>query len=355
MKIILSFKPSKGIGGEGGKGKGAKGPLSPFSNHHIFKGELKMPYSSEPYLNIFDRDIDDDREEQIESLRKRKALFYRVKTIKSGDMLECEIYPIWIQRYEASRAKRVSKTRLAQRNLNDKNAKKLIIRIINTNFTADDLAVDLTYRGDLPNEDQARRDIQNYIRRIKDYRRKHGLPELKYVYVIEFDDTEGGRKRIHHHMIMNSMDRDVLEKLWGKGYANSRRLQPNEFGLEGIARYMTKDPRGTKRWSASRNLESPKVTIADHKVTKRRVEKIARYEDTAQDIFQKLYPGYAFNDIKIKYSDFVSGAYLYVRMRKSGAQKTNKFMQWLRLEEEHAGEKDGLFGRKNFRRPVLQE
>lgn len=314
-----------------------------------------MPFSSEAYLDIFDKDIEDSREEIFESLRKNKALFYRVKTIKSGNMLECEIYPVWLRRFEASRAKRASKTRLAQRNLNDKNAKKNLIRLVNTNFSEYDLAVDLTYRGYAPNEEQARKDIQNYIRRIKSYRKKHGLPELKYVYVIEFDETEGSTKRIHHHMIMNSMDRDVLEKLWGKGYANSRRLQPNEFGLEGIARYMSKDPKGTKRWSASRNLKRPKITVADHKMTKRKVEKIAKDENNSQVIFQKLYPGYAFNDIKVKYSDFVSGVYLYVRMRKDDVQKTKRILRWLRMEEDHAGEKDSLFGRQNYRQPILQD
>jgi len=260
-------------------------------------------------------------------------------------MPECEIYPVWLHREEAARAKREIGSRQAQKNLNDKNAKKTIIRKINTNFTDKDIAVDLTYKGMAPNEEQARRDIQNYIRRVKDYRKKHGLPDLKYVYVIEFDDTENSQKRIHHHLIMSSMDRDVVEKLWGKGYANSRRLQPNEFGLEGIARYITKDPRGNKRWCASRNLENPKITVADYKITKRKVEKIARNENCASDIFQQLYKGYVFNDINIKYSDFVSGAYLYVRMRREDISITKRFIQGLRLEKNYAREKNCLLSR----------
>jgi hypothetical protein len=281
-----------------------------------------MPFSSEIYLDIFDKAFEDGKEEKFENLRSKDIFTYRVKTIKSGKMLESEIYPLWKNRSEATRAKKEIESRKVQKNLNDKNAKKNIIRKINTNFTDEDLAIDLTYKGSPPDEEQARKDIQNYIRRVREYRRKNGLPELKYIYVIEFD-TDGKKKRVHHHMLMNSMDRDVAEKLWGKGYANARRLQPNEFGLEGIARYITKDPKGTKRWCASRNLQEPKITIADHKITKRQAEKIARNQNEAAAIFEKIYKGYKFNDINVKYSDYVSGAYLYARMRANEA-KENK-------------------------------
>jgi hypothetical protein len=283
-----------------------------------------MPFSSENYLDIFEKTFEDSEEEKFESLRSKDVFTYRVKTIKSGKMLESEIYPLWKSKGEVSKAKKIMETRKAQKNLNDKNAKKNIIRKINTNFTEEDLAIDLTYKGKPPDEEQARKDIQNYIRRVREYRRKNKLPELKYIYVIEFDVEGKGKKRIHNHMLMNSMDRDVAEKLWNKGYANCRRLQPDEFGLEGIARYITKDPKGAKRWCASRNLEEPKITIADHKITKRQAEKIAKNEIDAAAIFEKIYKGYKFNDIKISYSDFVSGTYLYARMRANKAIENKK-------------------------------
>jgi hypothetical protein len=274
-----------------------------------------MPYSSELYLDIFDKAYEDSREEKFESLRTKNIFTYRVKTIKSGNMLECEIYPIWKRKSEVSRAKKEMSTRKAQKNLNDKNAKKNIIRLMNANFNERDLAMVLSYKGKPPDENQARKDIQNYIRRIRDYRKKHGLSDLKYIYVIEFETEGNNKKRIHHHLIMNDMDRDIAEKLWNSGYANSKRLQPNEFGLEGIARYICKDPKGSKRWCASRNLDEPKVTIADHKITRNQAAKIARNQNEAHLIFQKIYKGYIFNDLSVKFNDFVSGAYLYARMR----------------------------------------
>lgn len=283
-----------------------------------------MPFSSENYLELFDKVIEDSPEEKFESLRNKEIFIYRVKTIKSGKILESEIYPVWKNKTEVSRAKRGMESRRVQKNLNDKNAKKAFIRMVNSNFTEEDLVIDLTYKGRAPNEDQARKDIQNYIRRVREYRRKNNLPELKYIYVIEFDIEGKEKKRIHHHMFMNSMDRDAAEKLWGKGFANCRRLQPNEFGLEGLARYMTKDPKGSKRWCASRNLKKPQITVADHKITKRQAEKIAKYQVNPADVFQKIYKGYQFNDLKVRYSDFVSGAYLYARMRIDESKEQSK-------------------------------
>lgn len=276
-----------------------------------------MPYDSEHYLDIFDKTFEDSTEERIESLRNKDVFIYRVKTIKSGNFLESEIYPLWKSKGQATKAKKQMESRKTQKNLNDKNAKKIIIRKVNSNFTEEDIMATLTYKGSPPDEKQARKDIQNYIRRIREFRRKNELPELKYIYVIEFEKEGNAKKKIHHHILINSMDRDVVEKLWTKGYANSKRLQPDEFGLEGIARYMTKDPKGTKRWCASKNLKKPIVSIADHKkgFSKRQVGEIAKNQGDAQAIFEKVYKGYIFSDIQVKYSDFVSGAYLYTRMR----------------------------------------
>lgn len=152
------------------------------------------------------------------------------------------------------------------KNLNDKNAKKKLIRKINANFTKADIWVTLTYKNGVPDEEQARKDIRNYLRRVREWRRKRGMTELKYVYVIEYGGKDGRRKRVHHHVVMSGMDRSAAEELWnGKGWANAKKLQPDEYGLEALARYVTKEANGGKRWCASRNLSEPKETTADTK------------------------------------------------------------------------------------------
>lgn len=281
-------------------------------------------YADYDYLEIYNDSVLGARtiEEKIEELRSSgKKYKYKVKTIKSGPMLESEIYPVYEKRKDIPKREKEKESKESQNNLNEKNAKKKIVRLVNTNFTKDDLFVTLTYEDKyLPTEKQAKRDVQNYIRRLKTYRKKNNLPDLKYIYVIEYVDEEEQHKskkiRVHHHILINNMDRNAAEDIWGKGRAEAKRLQPDDFGLEGIARYMVKDPRG-KRWYASRNLKQPEVHRAVTKLTKRRAENMVRNEYELENIFESLYSNkYQFIDCKPFYSDIVGGFYLYCRMRK---------------------------------------
>ena len=298
------------------------------------KGDKQMGYSGENYEFLFDKP-GQIGERAFEALHHADVMKYRAKTIKSGNIVECEIYPIWNTRGQAAKAKKAT-TRQAQKNLNEKNAKKNLIRKINTNFTESDLCITLTYKGQVPDEAQARKDIQNYIRRVKAYRKKNGMDDLKYIYVIEFENGEGWKKtRVHHHVIMSGMDRDAAERLWTNGWANTRRLQPDEYGLEALARYIAKDPKGKKRWSASRNLKEPKVTTADTKFTKRMAERLAEdFETDGPQIFAKLFPDCVLNDCAIFRSDFVAGAYVYAKMRID-PQKVKRKREKKRCKEKN--------------------
>lgn len=270
-----------------------------------------------------------DVENQIsiaEILKHQEVLQYRTKTITSGSLVECEIYPIYKKTYlKKVKAAKEKITPESQKAVNERNTRKKVIRLLNTNFDSSDLVCHLTYAGDAPDQEQAQKDIRNYIRRVKDFRKKNNLPELKYLYVMEWDDGYSGRaKRIHHHIVMNNMDRDTAEQLWPFGWANCDRLKPDEFGLEALGRYMVKNPNGQKRWAASRNLKKPVETIADHKVTVRQVERIAvQMEDQAGKIFASKFPACNLLDIAIKRSEHIAGAYVYAKMRKQKKGGTN--------------------------------
>lgn len=92
-----------------------------------------------------------------------KVMAIREKRFLCGKYLEVEIYPI--SKYE-------------QKNLNDKNARKNLRRI-HDNFDNKDLIVSLSYdAANLPNSEEiAIRDRNNYIRRIKNFRKRNGLDE----------------------------------------------------------------------------------------------------------------------------------------------------------------------------------
>ncbi|SET56138.1 hypothetical protein SAMN05660297_02770 [Natronincola peptidivorans] len=244
---------------------------------------------------------------------------YREKKIYSGGMLEVEIYPISKNQKKQPRAKKEKLSLPKQKKLNDKNAKKHLIRLINTNFTDKDLAVHLTYIDkELPkSEEEARKDVTNYIRRVKHYRKKNGLETLKYIAVIEYKEKEeeGKEVRLHHHIVMSGMDRDIVEELWTKGRANADRLKADEFGYEGLARYITKDPRGSKRWTQSKNLKQPKVKVNDSKYSRKKIEKIVTSQED-KEFFTKLYPGYFLNSCKVDINEITAGTHIYIKMRK---------------------------------------
>ena len=264
----------------------------------------------------------DTNEELLAGLNDKHIIKYRTKTIKSGNVLESEVYPIWDTHRSLSRARRFRDTREAQKRLNQKNAVKNLIRLINTNFTDDDIWGTFTYEpSKLPKSvEDAQKEFAKFIRRLKYYAQKHNFPNLKYAYVTEFeDDPEKGKHRVHHHIVINFPDRDVAERLWrGGARKQTRRLQADASGYEGLVRYITKDPRGAKRYVTSKNLEKPQITIADYKFTRRKVNKIVNGEISASSVFEQMYYNeYTMIDYVAKTSEYVTGAYIYVKMARN--------------------------------------
>ena len=247
---------------------------------------------------------------------------YRRSVVLAGDRLECEIYPVF-GRDESMNAKAAKKnqTPAKQKRLNDERARRHLIQLADANFTEKDIHLTLTYRMETTIE-QCRKDLRNFLLRVKRFREKNRLGELKYIYTIE-----GGREisrgagvtRIHVHMLMNGgVSRERLEEMWEMGYANADRLQPNERGLEEIASYIIKEAKhGGRKFSASRNLKQPKRRATDAKTSNRVVKMIAqdiRNEAKAQT--EKLYPKYRFVDCRVYYSDQLDGVYIRILMRR---------------------------------------
>lgn len=244
----------------------------------------------------------------------------REKKFYCGKYLDIEIYPITKQEQKQKRKKKEKESKKVQKNLNDKNAKKHLRRILNTNFTDEDVVVHLTYseKNLASSEEEAVRDRNNFIRRVKNYRKKNGLSELKYVAVCEYKEATKDsrtRTRIHHHIVMSGMDRDTLEKMWKKGRANADRLKENELGYEELANYIAKDPKGKKRWTQSRNLIMPEPKINDYKITRKKVWELSRSNDVRGEL-ERMYSGYIFTGHKVEINDITAGTYIYIKMRR---------------------------------------
>ena len=286
-----------------------------------------MPYDNYDFTAVYTEDLP----QEGELISPDVKCLYRTKSTPAGEMMEVSAYPSFLNRQDYSRAKKVKPSRKEQRNLNEANARKKIIRKINANFTTDDLWGTLGWDNERqpPTMDDAYRQVDNWISRVNYHGRKTGLPLLKYMYTVE--ETEGRPEKgeppikYHVHIVMDGLhDRDTLEKLWDGGeYPQTRRLRVRDFGgLTGMATYVAKNPDGKKRWRQSRHLKewTRKPTRSYNRFTKGKINKIVemlRNSESLKDVFERAYPGYAYSDeypCEVKYNQHVGGYYLYCRM-----------------------------------------
>lgn len=273
---------------------------------------------------IMDPDADDLRKYWMPqpSMIPVGRMGYRRSVTLAGDRMECEIYPVFGRDDEQrARAAKKNKTPAKQKRLNDERARRHLIQLADANFTEEDYHLTLTYRRETTVE-QCRRDVRNFLLRVKRFREKYGIGELKYIYTIE-----GGREkkhgagitRVHVHMLINKgVTREKLEEMWEMGYANTDRLQPTERGLEEIASYIIKEAdHGGRKYCASRNLKQPQKRVTDARTSNRAVKRIASFiRNEAKAETERMYPAYSFVDCKVYYSDQLDGVYIRVLMRR---------------------------------------
>ena len=215
--------------------------------------------------------------------------YYRERKYVCGDYMDVQIYPVY--RKAGTRRSKAKPTSEVQQRLNDENAKRAFVRLVHANFSRHDIALHLTYdEFSLPADElTAKKDVQEFLRRVRRIYKKLGI-ELKYVWVCEKGERSN---RVHHHLILSAgASRDVLEALWQKGYANSKRLRFTENGISGLAVYMTKQKLFFKRWNASKNLVRPVTEVNDYRYSAKKVRKLFSFAEYPAK-FSDFYPGYA--------------------------------------------------------------
>ena len=250
------------------------------------------------------------------------GMHYCTKTEKAGDTLVLTVYPI-LGRSDRAKAEAARKamSRERQTRYNRERARRRLALLMDANFGRNDLHVTLTYRGTPPDYEQARKDVRNYLRAVKRMREKAGLPEMKYIYVLEEEGGDGEKRRIHVHLMMTGgISREVLEEKWGRGYANCDRLQPEEgTGLLELARYFTKQgmEKHRRAWSASKNLRKPRTTVSRTRMSNAKVRRLCQeMPGSAAEIMGKLYPAYKLGAVEPYVSDWIPGVYLRIRLRR---------------------------------------
>lgn len=271
------------------------------------------------HTRVLKADLEEDEINQIIDVRTKCS--YVTKTIDSGIIREVETYPMYLKS-DMPKEWKIQKNKESQKNLNNKNAQKNFIRKINTNFESGDYFITFTYsNNNLPKDHtQAKKDMQNFIRRLKRQISKKKLDvELKYVYVTEHSEGPKGI-RCHHHIIMNSiLSMEDIESSWKLGRRNNiRLLDTDELWLTGVAKYLCKDPKGKKRWCSSKNLKEPKIRRNHSKFSKKKINNMVRFRDLVKQEMEKSNPGYIYVDHEIYINEHNGKPYIYARMRKYG-------------------------------------
>lgn len=245
--------------------------------------------------------------------------WYRETRYECGDYMDVMIYPVYTK--SPVRRKKAKPTSDVQQKLNEIYAEEKLIRIANANFTPRDYKVELTYSKDhLPKTDEeAERDLTNYLRRVKRYRKQHGMSELKYIAVTEKGTRSG---RYHHHLIMSG---DItlfdLVALWGKGIVGSDLLVFDENGIANLVKYMMKQLReflGKKKYKRSRNMIDPPPKKRDNRFSKKSVIELAKDTENRTE-YDKLYDGYHLASASASFNDVNGGVFLRMRYYKKEA------------------------------------
>lgn len=192
-------------------------------------------------------------------------------TIEAGELRKVYVYtPPMPRDGERARAERSKITSAAQKKLNYRTAQSNLELLIACNFKAEDLFVTLTYDNEhLPKtRKEALKNIKNYIRQLREIRSKQ---EKEFNYIYNTEDKHGAG-RFHHHMIINSVDKNDMEmiiSMWKYSEPNGvdieRLMKGKTDGRQyiDIARYMTKEaaeekPNDTRMYVCSRNLKRPR-------------------------------------------------------------------------------------------------
>jgi len=326
-------------------------------------------------IELYYDEYTNEQQERLEAL-EQTINHYRTKTTKCGRITEVDIYPIG--KWGVGRKEPAQRTSEAQRNINHRNVQRKVTQLLNANFKENDIWWTAGYKNNPENFDEANARLKamvkvlkrliirvndlyfnryqisffeererivtqdEYYKALAEYHKNKKtkanfitiavylsqkidkpLEELKYVYVTEC--TQKGR--FHHHAVINFPFRECLEQMWKFGERNhTRRVQPDEdFGLEGLARYITKDYKYKKDYeksfSASLNLYKPykkgNYTTNETKCSRKQAREMT---DTQKCFawFVKEYPKLELVELpEIKINPYFGGYYIYARLKEA--------------------------------------
>ncbi len=217
--------------------------------------------------------------------RKAGMKIYKDMT-KAGRAIEAYLHP----GAGCHTGKRCPKNKITADNVrknNERISERHLRQLVEANFYEHSGMYTLTHAGEI-DAATAQRRFKNFIRRLK-----RRLPNVKMLYVTEYEN-----KRPHHHVLIDTLDVKLIERVWGYGITRlSVTYKKGEY--KKLADYLIKETTKTfaksgalsaERYSHTRNLIVP--------VTKREEITIEELEADPEAI-----PGYYIDKDSIRRYD----------------------------------------------------
>lgn len=166
------------------------------------------------------------------------------------------------------RGRRTGKATAAQVERNQREAVLRLNRLICCNYRGGDLFVSLKYaNGRLPaTREEAERLARNFVRRLSRAYRALTGKKLPWVLVTaDRSSKTGAPVRLHHHLVLPAMPRELLAANWPADQFSARWLD-DKGDYIGIAEYMVRNAgyvRGKRTWSTSQGMDKPEFSAPE--------------------------------------------------------------------------------------------
>lgn len=150
--------------------------------------------------------------------------------------------------------------------INQKNAERILSILINYNFKPGDYHIVLTYSGEEPSKEQAKKDLEKFKRQLMKLYKQKGIV-MKWITATEYENT-----RIHHHIVLSGgVDLLEITRIWTRGFIRPVHLD-DTGDYRKLASYLIKetstsfreaDAVSRRRYNCSRSIIRPMVSEDD--------------------------------------------------------------------------------------------
>lgn len=253
---------------------------------------------------------------------------------RAGKMLEVKYFPAHSNGIKISEGRICNKTAEQMREENRRKSIKRFVLLVNTNFDEDDYFASLDYMPEYAplTLENAKKDIENYIKRVKYHRKKKGLSNenFKYAYSYHCETYKRGMYKgmnnYHFHIFLKAdgMTAKEYKDLWKFGMrGNITNYDPYRFGPEAAAKYLTKTAVGKKMYKCSRNMQQPIVEEKKNgQISNRKLRELGEQRIDDRAYWEQRYPSYNFVRCESQYNEYNGHWYITVIMYKKLDKKS---------------------------------